>query len=305
MSAHPMDHAAAHERIEDLLLEPSRLAALETSTVPDDVALRDHLTGCATCAADLESWRRLQLAVDGALSTGMTPEAMAAAVEPIEVPPSLRAAVLGSVAGAPREPITTAPVAPISIDRSRAERMPRPEGTPVEDASRAGPIPRRSRLSPLIGLAASIALLAGAGVITVDQANQRAAAEASARELAVALAAVDRMLGTDHKIVQLRDTAGRAAGTISWSRHDWVVLTDALPAPPAGSTYRCWLVEGGSQSMAVGQMEFSGGVAYWATSVDRWQTWEINQSTEFIVTLESGAPSTPSGTIVLSARLSS
>ena len=272
-----MDHAAAHERIEDLLLEPSRLAVLETSTVPDDVALRDHLAGCATCAADLESWRRLQLAVDGALPTGMSSEAMAAAVEPIEVPPSLLAAVLGSVAGAPRERIPAA----------RSERS-----------------PRRSRLGPLIGFAASIALLAGAGVITVDQANQRAAAEASARELAVALAAVDRMLGTDHKIVQLRDTAGRAAGTISWSRHDWVVLTDALPAPPSGSTYRCWLVEGGSQSMAVGQMEFSGGMAYWATSVDRWQTWEINQNTEFIVTLESGAPSAPSGTIVLSARLS-
>lgn len=295
-----MDHAAAHERIEDLLLEPSRLAALESSTAADDLALREHLAGCATCAADLESWRRLQVAVNGALPAGMTPDAMAGAVDPMDLPPSLRASVLAAVAGSGREPLPAAPVAPVSIDRPHAQPMPIAERMP-----RTERMARRPRLSPLVGLAASIALLAGAGVITVDQANQRAAAEASARELSVALAAVDRMLGTEHKIVQLRDTAGQAAGTISWSRHDWVVLTNALPAPPAGSTYRCWLVEGGNRSMAVGQMEFSGDVAYWATSVDQWQTWEINQSTEFIVTLESGAPSSPTGDIVLSARLSS
>jgi len=287
MSEHLMDHAAAHERIEDLLLEPARLASLQTSTSPEDVALRDHLAGCATCAGDLESWRRLQIAVDGALSTGATPEAMADAVEPLEVPPSLRTRVLASVAATRRHAGRDAAesTAPVQIRAARSEW-----------------IRRRVRLSPLIGLAAGIALLAGAGVVTVVQVQQRAAAEASAQELAVALAAVDRMLETNHKVVPLRDTSGQAAGTISWSRHDWVVLTDALAAPPAGSTYRCWLVEAGS-SMAVGQMEFSDGLAYWAISVDEWQTWEINPTTEFIVTLEAGSPPAPAGEIVLSAPL--
>jgi hypothetical protein len=273
----PMDHAAAHERIEDLLLEPARRAALETSTAPEDAALREHLSGCAACAADLASWGRLQVAVEGAIPRGDA-RSQAAAVEPLELPPSLRARVLAAVAGAP-----------VSIDDAREQRARSP----------------RRRVGPLVGLAAGIALLAGTSYVAVDQVRQRAAAEASAQELEVALAAVDRMLGTDHRVVELRDTTGASAGTISWSRHDWVVLTTALDEPAAGSTYRCWLVENGSRSMAIGQMQLSGGLAFWATSVDEWQTWEIGPTTEFIVTLEStpGVPMAPGGRIVLSARL--
>jgi hypothetical protein len=291
-----MDHAAAHERIEDLMLEPARLAALEFSTESGDVALREHLAGCASCAADLASWRRLHMAIDSALPAGATPATLAAAVEPIEPPPSLWIGILASVADAAR-----AAASEIAPPGSRAE-----SGAPVRiDARRSERMRRRSRLGSLIGLAAGIALLAGSGYVAVDQVQQRAAAEANAASLQVALEAVDRMLATDHKIVALRDTSGGTAGTISWSRHDWVVLTTGLQEPPAGSTYRCWLVENGSQSMAVGQMEFSGGVAFWATSVDRWQTWEIGPTTQFIVSLEAGAPAAPSGDIVLSAVLGS
>lgn len=296
MTDQPMDHAAAHERIEDVLIEPARLAALEFSNEPEDVALREHLAGCPTCAADLASWRRLHLAIDAAIP-GQSTDAAASAVDPIELPPSLRARIVAAAHAEPKahtaipstgvaQPAVTVDAvvpAPISIDRGR----------------------RQPRLAPLLSMAAALVLLVGSGIAVVNQAQQRAAAEASAQDLAVALAAVDRMLEVDHKVVQLRDTSGRAAGTISWSRHDWVVLTNSLATPAAGSTYRCWLIEGGSRSMAVGEMEFSGGLAYWATSVDEWQTFEIGPTTEFIVTLESGAPSAPAGDTVLSARLSS
>src|SRR5699024_7717083 len=92
-----MDHAAAHERIEDLLFEPARLADLQASTEPEDVALREHLAGCAACAADLGSWRRLQVAVDRALPADATPKARARAVEPIAAPTSLRDNVLAAI----------------------------------------------------------------------------------------------------------------------------------------------------------------------------------------------------------------
>ncbi len=293
-----MDHAAAHERIEDLLLEPARLAALQTSNTPEDAALREHLAGCATCAADLEAWRRLQVAVEGALPRGPAADAraQAQAVEPLELPPSLRARVLaaagdtdrreanppGSAVSVPGAPVSMAG-APVSIARAR----------------------RGARLGPLVGLAAGFIVLAGAGVIAVDQVGQRAAAEAQAAELQEALAVVDRMLATDHKVVELRTSAGGApAGTISWSRHDWVVLTQALAAPAADTEYLCWLETDG-RNVPIGHMEFAGSTAYWVASLDEWQTWEIGPTTRFVVTLEPIGTQQRTGPAILEARLQS
>jgi hypothetical protein len=272
----PMDHAAAHERIEDLLLEPARLGHLPTSSIPDDVALREHLAGCAACAADLEAWRRVQLAVESAVPAD--PGAAAAAVEPLELPPSLRAEVLSSVRAASGR---TAPV-------------------PINSAASAG----RRRVGALVGLAAGIGLLVGTGLFGAQQLGERAAAEAQARELAAALEIVDRMLATDHKVVQLRTTAGQPAGTISWSRHDWVVLTTALEEPPTGQEYLCWL-ESNGRSVPVGRMDFAGGAAYWVATLDEWQTWEIGPTTTFVVSLEPAGARERTGPAILDALLSS
>lgn len=268
----PMDHAAAHERIEDLLLEPARLAALETSDLPDDVALREHVAGCPACAAELASWRRLQAAIHAAVDGD---PATATAVEPIDLPPSLRATVLAAVreAGAQGSPI------PMTGGRHH--------GRP---------------LSAWLGLAAAVAILAGAGAVTLQQVQQRAAAEAAEHELAGALAIVDRMLATEHKVVAMRDTAGAPAGTISWSRHDWVVLSTALTEPPPGREYLCWLEQDG-RSVPVGRMEFSGGTAYWVATLDEWQTWELGPTTRFIVTLEAPGATQRTGEPVLIADL--
>ena len=89
-----MDHGTAHERIEDLLLDPVRLAGLEASRVPDDIALRAHLEGCPACRADLDGWARLQAALADALPRD--PVAAAEAVQPIEPPASLRARVIAA-----------------------------------------------------------------------------------------------------------------------------------------------------------------------------------------------------------------
>ena len=274
-----MDHAAAHERIEDLLLEPARLSALQASTEPEDLALREHLAGCSACAADLESWRRLQVAVDQALPTGSTAEALASAVEPIEVPAALRDSVLAAIGDTDRQ-TSNEPGAPISIDRPG----------------------RRLALGPLLGLAASLAILVGSGIVVADQLGQRAAAEAHARELTAALAVVEGMLARDHKVVELRTTTGAAAGTISWSRHDWVVLTKALQGPPSGQAYLCWLETNG-RNVPIGRMDFAGPTAYWVASLDEWQTWEMGPTTRFVVTLEATGAQQRTGSAVLEAAL--
>lgn len=275
-----MDHAAAHERIEDLLLEPARLAALETSTAPEDAALREHLAGCAACAADLESWRRLQVAVEAGIPRDTDVRTQAQAVEPLELPPSLRARVLAATGDSDRREANR-PGAPVSIARAR----------------------RGYRLGPWVGLAAGFIVLAGAGVIAVDQVGQRAVAEAQSEEFREAIAVVDRMLATDHKVVELRSSSGGApAGTISWSRHDWVVLTRFLDAPAADSEYFCWLETDG-RNVPIGRMEFAGGTAYWVASLDEWQTWEIEPTTRFVVTLEPVGAQQRTGPAILEARL--
>jgi hypothetical protein len=270
-----MDHAAAHERIEDLLLEPARLAGLERSTASEDVALREHLAGCPACRADLDGWRRLQRGLAGALPGSIDPAR--ASVEPVELPPSLRASVLSAVRGTERE---HGPVAMASL-RSRR------------------------RIATWVGLAASIIVLSGAALITVDQVARRSTAEVEARALSSALAAVDRVLGApSHRVVGLRSTDGASAGTISWSSHDLVVLTTALAAPPNEKRYRCWLEEGGG-SVPVGWMYFSGGTAYWIGSLDEWATFQIGPGTRFVVTLEPASGQGRSGPAVLSADLGS
>lgn len=273
-----MDHAAAHERIEDLLLEPARLDALAVSTAPEDVALREHLDGCPACRADLDGWRRVQHRLTGTLAptSGGVMDADAL-VQPIDLPPSLRARVLAAVRAAER------PVVPIDIDR---------------------PARRRPRLGTWLGIAASLVILAGATAITLDQANRQAAADAEARALATLVAVVDGVLATDHKVVELRRADGSAAGSISWSRHDWVVLTSALTEPAADHHYTCWL-EDGTSSVRVGKMHFAGGTAYWVASVDDWATWEIKPDTRFVVSLEVPDATERFGEVVLSADLGS
>jgi hypothetical protein len=268
-----MDHAAAHERIEDLLLEPARFEALDGSPAPEDVALRQHLDGCPACRSDLESWRQVQRRVADALPAST--EAVLD-LEPIEVPPSLRTRVLAAVQSG------EGPLAAIAMDRPGRAR---PRG-------------------PWLALAASLVLLLGSAVVTIDQAARRASADAEAHALATLVAAVDGVLATDHRIVALRQPDGTAAGSISWSRHDWVVLTDSLAEPSDDQRYKCWL-EDGENSVSVGVMEFAGGTAYWVETLDDWATWEIGPNTEFVVSLEAAGAQSRSGPIVLSADLES
>ena len=178
----PMDHAAAHDRIEDLLLEPTRLAGLETSTAPEDVALRDHVAGCAACRADLERLARAP-AFDRPRHCPRPSRVRRAAIQPIELPPSLRAATVDAIRRSQPRSVVTA----------------------------LRPVRQRPRLVAWVSLAASIVVLVGAGLVTVDQVAQRSAAEADARALTGALAAVDRVLAEpEHRAVALR-TLGRRA----------------------------------------------------------------------------------------------
>ncbi len=279
-----MDHGTAHERIEDLLLDPARLGALERSEAPEDVALRSHLAGCPACQADLDGWARLQSALSDALPGTAT--AASAAVQPLDLPPSLRTRVLGSVRSASAE-ASLAPI-PMAGGRRRWALFRAPPGA-------------------WLGLAAAlVVLVVGAGVL-VDQAGKLSIAQDEAQGLAAAVAAVDRVLSEPaHRIVALTTPDGAAGGSISWTRHDLVVLSTALTAPKPGEVYRCWLSSNG-KGWAVGKMDFAGSTAYWVGSLDEWASFEIGPTTRFRVSIEPpGAdPATRSGPVVLEAALGS
>jgi hypothetical protein len=270
-----MDHAAAHEQIETLLLDPRRLAALDVSSAPEDVALREHVAGCAACRADLDAWRDLGAAITSALPRSA--ELALAATEPAELPPSLRASVLAKARAESRQPR--------SIEAAPAST------------------PRAGRLVPLLAVAAALILVVGAAFLVVDQASKRGAAESEAAALNGALTAINRVLAEPgHVVVQLHQPDGTSAGSISWSRHDWVVITNALARPPAGQVYKCWLVEPDGAQL-IGTMEFAGETAFWASSVDKWATWEIKPTTRFVVTLEQATAGRLSSPPVLEAAL--
>lgn len=283
-----IDHAAAHERIADLVLEPAMLAGLAHSAAPEDLALREHLRACPDCRADLETWRRLESAVGRALpkDIGQALEA----VEPIDSPPSLRARVVGAVHAAAQEG---------AAEEGEAAAL-------VALASRrSGPVRRGAqRLAPWLGLAASLAVIVGASWITLDQATLRAGAQREAAALSEVVATMDRVLAESHRIVEMRTQDGAGAGSISWSRHDWVVLTTALAPPPPDQRYKCFLVDA-DRSVMVGEMEFAGTTAYWAGSLNAWATWEIGPATQFVVTLEPAGGEARTGATVLSADLGS
>jgi hypothetical protein len=277
-----MDHGTAHERIEDLLLDPGRLAGLQASRVPDDIALRQHLEGCPACRADLDGWAGLQAALADALPNDAV--AAAEAVQPIEPPASLRARVIAAVRS---EQAVEAPLAPIAM-------------------ASAAPLRRIAQpRTAWLGLAAALVVLVVSAGLLVDQASRLAAARDEATGLAEAVTAVDRVLSDpQHKIVSLATPSGAAGGSISWTHHDLVVLSTALAAPKPGEVYRCWLDNDG-QGWAIGRMEFAGDTSYWVGSLDEWASFEIGPTTAFRVSLEPpGAdPKTRSGPIVLEAAL--
>jgi hypothetical protein len=275
-----MDHAEAHERIADLALEPGRLTGLAASNAPEDAALLAHVSGCQDCSAEIAGWKDMHDALTEALrrsgeQRGLDPDGRAS-VEPIRAPAALRDAVLAA-ARSNREP------APVSAPAATG-LAPAPPAPPAAPAAR---IPRRWSWGPaLLGLAAVLAVVVAGGAYRAES-DRLATAQAEAAALGTVTAALDRVLATDgRKVVPLQRADGSAAGSISWSSQDIVVLTSALEAPPAGQEYRCWLENNGTRT-PIGRMDYAGHVAFWAASLDEWATISIGPGTRFGVSLEA------------------
>ncbi|MEZ0241243.1 MAG: anti-sigma factor [Chloroflexota bacterium] len=263
-----MDHAEAHERIADLAIEPGRLTALDVSNAPDDEALLAHVSECADCSAEIAGLRETHRALIGALRQSAPPGApdreSRASVEPIRAPAELRDSVLAAVRSEPMLATAAAETRPVARATRRWSWRP----------------------AALIGLAAVLAVLVAGGSAYRAQEERLETVRAQDAALATLTASLDRILASDSpEIVALHRVDGTAAGSISWSRQDIVVLTTALGEPAAGQEYRCWLETNGHRT-PVGRMEYANEVSFWAASLDEWATIAIGPGTRFGVSLE-------------------
>jgi len=292
MPFQPLDHAAAHERLADLGLEPEALPALEASPLPADRALFEHVRGCATCQAEVAATARLRDALQGAFAA--MPDLPT--LDPILPPQALRAEVLraaradkvAAAASASEAASTTVPRINLAVT------PPRRSWLPAWSAPRWAAAVAAVLLVALLGTAAGLQL-------------GRRSAEDDIASLNSLVATVDRVLSTNpHWVAGLTTPSGAPGGTVAWTKQDFAVVTTALARPPTGQVYRCWLAWQG-RTAAIGQMEFNGPTAYWTGSVGTWATLDVSPGTRFFVTLESSpsppASSGPSTAPVLQADL--
>jgi hypothetical protein len=277
-----MDHAEARNRLMDLVLEPARLRGLDRDEGPESSELLAHISTCPECGAELGSWRGTYSALDKAVRAGASdatdPAAtlrdLAATAGLVALPPGLRARALAMA-----EPPTALPVRTIAAPR------------------------RFRRLPAFLAAAAAIVLVVGASAVVVDFNGQLSRANAEVASLGAVTSGMDLVLqDPGHKVAQLLTPDGKPAGSLAWStaRGEIVVLAHALAGPPAGQVYRCRVQQDGS-AVVVGEMRFSGSLAYWAGPMDSW-TPSFSPGSRFIVSLESSAGNSP-GTQVLSATL--
>jgi len=261
-----MDHAEARTLLSDLALEPARLRLLgrDPESMPPD--LRAHIQTCHDCSTEIAAWQLTVAALDTAVSATSADEddhagsirALAAAGGVIALPPGLRERTLAAA----RES-TSPPIRSISGPR-RARRLP-----------------------ALLAIAAAVVLLVGGGAVVVNGGLQHNQANSEISALASATTELDRILGDPgHKTAQLTTLDGKPAGSVSWStaQDRVVVLTTALQAPASGQVYRCRVEKNGS-AVVVGEMRFSGSVAYWAGSLSAWGA-NFAPGSQFTVNLE-------------------
>lgn len=267
----PMEHAAAHELLADLALEPAMLARLDTSAELAD--LRHHIASCDVCRVDLAGWQATLAAIDDTVA--------AAAGGP----------------GRLAELATESPISPPASLRAAVERIPARAGTPGDRGPVLLPVAGTSRVGTIgwrraLALVAAVTVLVAGGAFVRDQAARLDAARAETQALEGVTAGLDRVLSDPgHRAVALVGADGTARGTVSWSSHDIVVMSTALAQPPSGEVYRCWVEQGGIRS-PVGEMWFAGGLAYWTGSLDGWATISLDGGGRLGVSLEPAAGGT-------------
>ncbi len=248
-----IDHSDIRERLELAAVEPGGLDRLSAGDTPEAAAIAGHLAGCPSCA---EEARRL---------AAVAPAIRAAASE---IPPdALRERTLTLVreVGRPRAP-------------RLAEGVPTSEAASGTDAARltgiagaGSPAIRRRQWTfgwpTAVAAALVLALVTGGGLFAVRE-SQRLETQAEAlAELASATIAVSGQPDAIRVALVGPSVGGTdRAGTLLYSPSttELVVSVVGLTRPADGQVLACWVTRADGSRVRMGQMEFGGGIAYWA-----------------------------------------
>lgn len=290
-----MEHTEAFSLIQDAAAEPAVLRSIlerPDAARPDaaEDPLAGHIASCPVCGPEVRVLLRLADAIQSAPPDTATVDRLS---------PAVRASTLALVRAS-------------GVDRhgwaaSGAADGPRDAVLHAQGTgSGARPMLRgwsRLRTWPLLaGVVAVVAVVAVAGaLVTTGSLNrQLQAAQGSRDELARVTGTVDRLMqAQDHRVAILgRADGSGAGGSVIWSpgSGELVVLSEVLPAPPPGMTYRCWVAHAGTRQ-PVGEMHFQGGLAFWAGPLSQWGG-VIEPGDQFGVSLVP-AGGGPGGTTVL------
>jgi hypothetical protein len=265
-----MDHAEVLERIEAAVAGPGGLARLGTDPSAEGVAAREHVAGCATCAAEWRAW--------SVVSLGLA----AAAPDTLEPRPELRDRVLAAAAARPR---TAAPSSPPVTTVATSPLPPAPAPSPAATRSGISMGPRRQRTAPtaapaspttaapsfrwlLLGAAAVVVLLVAGMVVGRQLVSSPEAPRGDPGRVLAEAATI--LQGGGFGLARLETPDGGQGGVVVVSPGSGrlAVVSSALEAPPDGARYVCLLDRDGTVKQ-VGYMRWEptadgGGLAYWA-----------------------------------------
>jgi anti-sigma-K factor RskA len=264
-----MTNGMIHEEFHDALAAE----AVDALDGEERERLLEHLAGCASCGAELESLRASAAllafsapprAMDPARSDRLRARLLARAAEDREsvtqVAPTLPATPGDdedvTLVGAPPPPAPVAAPPPVMPVRRE------PDVIPITSA----PARRRTSILPWLAAAASLVLLVGVGLYAASLRGRLATAEArylaAARERGELERRVERSEATlaavtapASRVIELAAARPAApSGRMFWdvATNRWTFFAHNLPAVREGREYQLWLITAGQRKIPAG-----------------------------------------------------
>jgi anti-sigma-K factor RskA len=200
------------------LIESAAGYALGVLDADERSEFESHLTGCAQCRAEVDSYRET-VGLVGTVAPPAVPANSAA----------LRARILERASAA--RPIASAPSA-----RAR----------------------QRDSWVPWTAAAASIAIAAFSTWLYASQRDRNTRMQeeltAARNELAARDSALAALMGPEVHVVSLAQATNKPAARVFWNhtRNVFVVTAHALPPAPDGKTYQLWAISKGKPPVSMG-----------------------------------------------------
>ena len=259
------------EILEIATVEPGGLDRLIAGDTSEAVLTARHLAACPPCSDELVRLQRADAILRPILSSMPAPELRDRVLARVAAVGVERGGVLPAVAPAAKASPTPKP-APVSTAPATASASIAPDSTvPVSTAQ--APVVGRGRRAwwpAAVAAALVVGLFGGLGIGQLILARPNGTGPSAVDESAAALSAVSRdtaslIAAPDARTVALHDMSGKPAGSlvVAGSVGRIVVTAMDLPAPAAGTEYRCWVEVNGSRS-TLGEMWLTHDVAWWS-----------------------------------------